>query len=69
MFFGIREKKSYWSWTVDTQVTYTSFGLTLPEREKREPHIGDMKILLYLRLLSITPNAMMTQTKKFIWGN
>ena len=69
-----RETNSpYWILMVNTQVTDIPFVLAFLENFKinkeRETHIGDILIMLSLRIQSITPNAIMNQTKHIMGGN
>ena len=64
IFVGIGEANDQdWSRMVATQVTDVPFALSFQAsyNKKREPHIGDTEILLYLSRESITPNAAMVQ--------
>ena len=50
---------------MDTQVTDISFGVNLSEKlKKRDPHIGEMSIILSLRKCSTTLNAATIQLSK-----
>ena len=69
-FFGIREINCPdRSWMVATQVIYIPFGLAFWENlKKRDPHIGDMEILLSSNKGIKTPNTVMIELSNISCG-
>ena len=68
-FFGIGETNSPdWSWVVDTQLTYTPFGLAFRVNLKKGSYLRHVNITLPEKMKYNTQCCDDTTIQHFMWG-